>query len=255
MQLVEKKSILTVKKRCEYIMGGVLIAVVLISAIAINTNQSKVKAAVSDSKDSEGKNDKDNNKKKYIIVIDPGHGGFDPGKVGINKELEKDINLAIAKKLKKKLEDNNVEVIITREEDVGLYNENDTNKKRTDMKKRIDIINESGADLCVSIHQNSYTSKNVCGAQAFYYSKSKEGEELAKIIQGKIKEVVDVNNKRVAKANDDYYMLLNTKCPSVIVECGFLSNWEEATNLMDDYYQDKVADGISQGIIKYLSND
>ncbi len=192
---------------------------------------------------------------KYIVAIDPGHGGIDPGKIGINDKLEKDINLAIALKLEKLLKKQDIEVIMTRTGDVGLYQESDSNKKRADMTKRVTIINESKADLCVSIHQNSYTSQNATGAQVFYYLGSEKGKKMAEVIQKTLKEEVDSSNRRVAKSNNDYYMLINVKCPSVIVECGFLSNWKEATNLADDYYQEQLAEAICSAVLLCLSNN
>ncbi len=192
---------------------------------------------------------------KYIVAIDPGHGGNDPGKIGINDKLEKDINLAIAMKLEKLLKKQDIEVVMTRTEDVGLYQESDSNKKRADMKKRVTLINESNADLCVSIHQNSYTSQNATGAQVFYYSGSENGQKMAELIQKTLIEKVDSSNRRVAKSNNDYYMLINVKCPSVIIECGFLSNWKEATSLADDYYQEQLAEAICSAVLLCLSNN
>ena len=95
-------------------------------------------------------------KEMPVVVIDAGHGGTDPGKVGVDGSLEKDINLAVAKRLKTYLEQDDIRVIMTRETDTGLYSDTDSRKKMADMKKRCEIIEESGADLVVSIHQNSY---------------------------------------------------------------------------------------------------
>lgn len=188
------------------------------------------------------------------VVIDAGHGGFDSGKVGINNALEKDINLSIAKKLKVFLEENDIEVIMIREEDEGLYESTDRNKKIADMKKRVSIINESKAIMAVSIHQNSFTSEREKGAQVFYHQKSEEGKRLAETIQKQIKTSMKDNNRRVAKANDSYYMLKQTECPLVIVECGFLSNGQEAELLCDEYYQEKMAWSIHIGIMTYINS-
>ena len=108
-------------------------------------------------------------KTKVTIVIDPGHGGRDPGKVGVNGALEKDVNLAIALKLKDLLEQNDINVIMTRTEDIGLYSETDSNKKRVDLNKRVEIINNSDAAFAISIHQNSFSQENVKGAQVFHH--------------------------------------------------------------------------------------
>ena len=186
------------------------------------------------------------------IVIDPGHGGRDPGKVGVNHSLEKDINLSIAFLLKDLLEEDGNTVIMTREGDVGLYSESDSNKKRADLNKRVDIIHSSGADLAISIHQNSFTQDYVRGAQVFYYAKSEQGKRLAELIQEQIKVTLGDGNHRKAKANTNYYMLTKTECPLVIVECGYLSNPTEAALLMDEEYQEKLAIGIQSALYLFL---
>lgn len=188
-----------------------------------------------------------------VVVIDAGHGGDDPGKVGIDGSLEKDINLQIAKKLRTYLEQSDVEVVMTREEDVGLYEADDTRKKMADMKKRCEIIEESGADLVVSIHQNSYHEENVSGGQVFYYKSSEKGKKLAEILQKRFDYVLGDQNRRLAKANGNYYLLLHVKNPIVIVECGFLSNRKEAAMLQEEEYQDKLAWTIHMGILEYLN--
>ena len=190
--------------------------------------------------------------KDIVIVIDAGHGGIDPGKVGVNNILEKDINLSIAMKLKNLLEQQDIQVVMTREEDIGLYSDADKNRKRADLNQRIKIIQESNPDFAVSIHQNSYTEEYVKGAQVFYHSQSLEGKKLAELLQTQIVSTINDGNHRKAKSNSSYYMLKHTECPLVIVECGFLSNNEEATKLTEDDYQDKMALGILQGIMQYI---
>ena len=192
------------------------------------------------------------NSEKNVIVIDPGHGGGDPGKVGVDGSLEKDINLAISQYLKKELQDKNYKVIMTREKDTGLYDESDTNKKIADLHKRIEIMNQSDVKLVVSIHQNSYHEEYVKGAQVFYYGNSGDAERLAELIQTRLKEGVDPENNRQAKANESYYLLKKTSIPVVIVECGFLSNWEEAKLLQEEEYQNRIAWAVAMGTIRYL---
>lgn len=188
---------------------------------------------------------------KAVIVIDPGHGGFDPGKVGVGQSLEKDINLAIAKKLNDLLADSGYTVYMTRTEDVALCQGDESSKKLTDMKNRVAMIEEVKPSLVVSIHQNSY-SAGTKGAQVFYHSSSEEGKRLAGILQQTIKESIGDDNHRVEKANDSYYMLRKVTCPLVIVECGFLSNPEEEALLKDENYQKKMAEGIAEGIENFL---
>jgi len=189
------------------------------------------------------------------IMIDVGHGGFDSGKVGVNGELEKDINLQIALKLKKTLEDQGMSVIMTREEDKGLYDEGASNKKAQDLQRRCDLINEKKPLMTISIHQNSYTSPQIKGAQVFYYTTSAESQKLAEIIQKTLIEQVDPDNHREAKPNDSYYMLKRTSSVIVIVECGFLSNPEEAAKLTDEEYQQKLVEAICQGAFQYMEKD
>ena len=190
---------------------------------------------------------------KICVVIDAGHGGIDPGKVGINGAQEKDVNLSIALKVKKFLEANDVQVVLTRDTDEGLYDADSTNKKVQDMKQRVSLIEETDPVVTVSIHQNSYPEEYVHGAQVFYYETSVEGKKLAEILQNRLVETVDPENKRQIKANDSYYLLKKTPTPIVIVECGFLSNQTEAEKLCSDYYQEKVAWAIHLGILQYLN--
>ena len=184
----------------------------------------------------------------------PGHGGRDPGKVGVNDSLEKDINLSIAKKLKSLLELNDIKIIMTREEDIGLYSDSDPNKKRADMSNRLDVIQSNHADLAVSIHQNSFTEEYVKGAQVFYHVRSPQGKKLAEIIQAQLKDTIKDGNHRKAKSNDSYYMLKKTECPLVIVECGYLSNVNEAGLLLKDEYQEKMAWGIHLAIMQFIND-
>lgn len=191
---------------------------------------------------------------KICVVVDAGHGGVDPGKVGINGALEKDINLKIAEALKKYLEADDIEVVMTRESDEGLYDAHASNKKVQDMKRRIELIDEVKPVITVSIHQNSYPEEYVHGAQVFFYSGSAEGQKLAEIVQAQLVARADPENKRKVKANDSYYLLKKTGIPIIIVECGFLSNSAEAEKLCDEDYQERVAWAIHMGIMQYLNN-
>lgn len=193
--------------------------------------------------------------KKICIVVDAGHGGSDPGKVGVNDALEKDINLALALKLKDLLEQKEIEVVLTRDSDAGLYPSDATNKKASDMQKRCEIITDANPLFTISLHQNSYPSADVKGAQVFYYGQSTKGEALANILQDSLVSRVDPDNRRVAKANESYYLLKKTPTPTVIVECGFLSNPAEADLLLDTDYQDKLARAIYMGILEYLEKE
>ena len=188
-----------------------------------------------------------------VIVVDAGHGGADPGMVGIGDLEEKGINLAIAQELKELLEKDGYQVVMTREEDKGLYQEGSSNKKAQDMQNRCALIAEEKPAVSVSIHQNSYHENSIFGGQVFYYKTSQKGKVLAQILQKRFDYVLGDANKRMAKANDNYYLLLHVKQPIVIVECGFLSNKKEAAKLEQEDYQDQMAWTIHMGIMEYLN--
>lgn len=190
-----------------------------------------------------------------VVVIDAGHGGFDPGKVGINGAEEKKINLQISLLLEQFLEAAGFQAELTRTTDDGLYQESDSRKKAADMKARIQIIEEKAPIFAVSIHQNSFTQESSCGAQVFYYQTSEDGKKLAETLQTTLKEILADGNHREIKANDSYYLLKNSPCPMVIVECGFLSNAREAELLVSEEYQQKIAWAICSGIVKYCREE
>ena len=191
--------------------------------------------------------------RQRCIVIDAGHGGDDPGKEGINGALEKDIKLQIAQKVQKYLEYEGIQVVMTRTDGAGLYDSGAENKKVQDMKRRIIMIEEAAPVMTVSIHQNSYPEEYVKGAQVFYYKDSAESQEAAEIMQESLRERLDTENKREAKANGSYYLLKKTSSPVIIVECGFLSNSGEAAKLSEDDYQERVAWAVFMGIMRYLN--
>ena len=159
----------------------------------------------------------------------------------------------IAKKLEKLLISSDVNVIMTRTTDTGLYSASSSSKKKEDMKNRTDLMNKAHADCVVSLHQNSYPEESIDGAQVFYYTGSKQGQQLAKQLQTRLVSHVDPENHRIEKPNDTYYLLKHVSAPIVIVECGFLSNWEESKKLVDDAYQQKLAWAIHLGILQYLN--
>lgn len=181
------------------------------------------------------------------------HGGIDPGKIGINGAEEKDINLAITQRVRQYLEAQDIVVVMTRETEDGLYDEDASNKKVQDMKRRIAQIEEAAPVLTVSIHQNSYPEEYVHGAQVFYYQNSTQGQQLAEKLQESLVQRLDPENHRQIKANNSYYLLKKTGTPIVIVECGFLSNRAEAEKLCTEEYQDKVAWAIQMGILQFLA--
>lgn len=192
---------------------------------------------------------------RKTVVIDPGHGGSDPGKIGVNGEKEKDINLELALMLRNKLEKKGITVIMTREEDRGLNDENTENRKVQDLQRRVEMIHEKQPDCVVSIHQNSYSDSEIKGAQVFYYEDSAEGKILAEILQKTLCKQVDPENHRQAKGNTTYYLLKRTDVPLVICECGFLSNPQECLLLTQEEYQEQVTDAIVSGLLEYLEKE
>lgn len=190
----------------------------------------------------------ENNNTQKIILIDPGHGGIDGGAKSKNGTIEKNINLLISIKLKKSLEDAGYIVYMTREEDSQL-----ASKKAKDLSSRCEMKKETKCDVFISIHQNMFPQANCFGAQVWYASND-VSKLLAESIQSSLKETVDDNNKRVAKAAKDQYKILRDgyEGASILVECGFLSNYEEEQRLQTDEHQDKIVKGITNGINKYF---
>lgn len=225
----------------------ILICLVAVSGYMSLKNRSSMANEMKDNMALETKGGK-------VIAVDPGHGGFDPGKIGVNNALEKDINLAVSLKLKELLEKQGYEIVLTREADEALHAEGENGSKQEDMKRRVDVINEAKAVLAVSIHQNSFTQESSHGAQVFYHPQSEEGKKLALVMQETIKEMIADDNHREAKSNDSYYILRKTEGLVIIIECGFLSNYKEAELLITEDYQNKMAEAICAGLVKYLDN-
>ena len=182
-----------------------------------------------------------------VIILDAGHGGWDPGKTGTQGDNEKNINLQIAQKLKQYLEQGGAVVYMTRNSDEALGE-----KKGEDMNERKSIANESEGEIFISIHQNAFPKGSAKGAQVFYHKQSQEGKKLAEEIQKSLKKYVDDENIREVKENTNYYILKKTELPSALVECGFLSNLEEEKKLNTEEYQQKVAWAIYVGIMNYF---
>lgn len=188
-----------------------------------------------------------------LILVDAGHGGSDPGMIGVGGLEEKGINLSISLLLRDTLEKSGYSVIMTREEDKGLYDSSAANKKAQDMQRRIAMIREHMPVLSVSIHQNSYHDAGVHGPQVFYYESSVEGKKLAEAVQSSLNDLLEVDRPREVKGNTSYYLLKRSSGTLVIVECGFLTNPEEAQKLQTKEYQEKVAAAVSEGIRTYLN--
>lgn len=187
---------------------------------------------------------------KYTIVIDAGHGGIDGGSVGkTTKVSESSLNLEYARCLKKMLSDFGFNVVMTRENENGLYSPLAQNKKKDDMKKRKEIIEKSNADFVISIHMNSYTSSSV-GAQVFYGKDNEPSKVLAQSIQDYF--IKNLSEARHEIKIGDYYILNAINVPSVLVECGYLSNPKEEKLLISDEYKKEVCYSILLGVLNYL---
>ena len=184
---------------------------------------------------------------KKVVVIDAGHGGWDPGKIGKNDTLEKDINLAIAEDLQALLELGGATVFLTRADDNAL-----ADRKNADLTARANMPTDMKADIFISIHQNSFGNAGVSGAQAFYYDGSEESQRLAEAVQGRIRGWLDTENRKEAKADSSYFLLKKTQTPAVIVECGFLTNEGDALKLVQENYQERVAWAVYLGVLDYF---
>ncbi len=192
-------------------------------------------------------------KNNIKIVLDAGHGGVDNGVCGINTGVkESEINLAVVKKLQKYLEDAGMSVVLTRNSDAGLYGIATKNLKKRDMQKRKEIIEKAEPHLVVSIHMNEYTTTTRRGAQVFYKKDSLEGKKLALSIQDSFNDMKE-SLRDFSPLIGDYFILNCSDFPSVIAECGFLSNPEEEALLVTEEYQDDIAYAVFKGIVGYLS--
>ncbi len=194
------------------------------------------------------------NPSQKTVIIDAGHGFPDGGAVSQSGIKESEINLEIAKRLKKLLSKNKVRVIMTRN-DKNSLSTSQTNNKRDDLNKRTHIRENSNADLFISIHLNHFGESKYRGAQVFYSENNPENKELAQKIQTKLIELADPENTRGIKSTNSIYILKNSSIPSALAECGFLSNPEEAQLLSTPKYQDKIAKALYLGIMDYLEGE
>lgn len=190
------------------------------------------------------------------IVLDAGHGGIDGGVVGKNTGVkESDINLSITLQLKDVLTDMGFDVTLTRKTEAGLYGTPTKGFKRRDMQQRKEIIENTDPMLVVSIHQNYYPAQSSRGAQVFYNKDNEKSERLAKILQEDLNNLYKSDGAKGRKASaGQYFMLECTPRPSVIVECGFLSNAADEDMLTSNVGQKRLAETIAAGVMRYLSD-
>lgn len=183
-----------------------------------------------------------------VVVVDAGHGAEDPGTMYGNI-YEKDINLKISLALEKVLTKYGASVILTRDADYDLSTPNTNHRKKSDFDNRIKLINESKADLYLSIHLNYLTSSAYKGAQVFY---NKDNEALAKVMQNHLNKELNAN-REVKKIPSSTYMYNKLNIRGVLIECGFLSNASERNLLQSSKYQEKIARSIADALVKYYS--
>ncbi len=189
-----------------------------------------------------------------VILVDPGHGGYDGGARAQDSGLwEKEINLAVALQVEKALTARGASVTLTRREDVALCDESTASgsKKRQDMERRVALGEEIGADMVLSIHMNEYRDRNQSGPQVFYRQESEESRLLAGCMQAALISALSPPKERAALAGD--YFILRLPVPSVLIECGFISNSAEEKLLLDAAYQARLGEAVAQGVMDYLS--
>ncbi len=191
-----------------------------------------------------------------IPVIDAGHGGPDGGAVSRTGSQESGINLFIAKKLELICRLYGVPAHMTRREDISLHDASTDSlrqKKNSDLKNRVKLVNSLDHVLLISIHQNSFPDSRYKGAQVFY-SRHTLSKPLSELIQSYLRTALDADNKRVP-ARSDAYLIEQVSCPAVLVECGFLSNVEEAAQLAQDAYQTRIAMSVAASYFSFSAQD
>ena len=190
-----------------------------------------------------------------VIVLDAGHGGLDSGAVGKSGVLEKDVNLSIVKHLREMLELSGFNVVVTRDEDISIYDagvEGIRNQKLSDMDNRLKIVQSYPDSIFLCIHQNNYTDPQYFGGQMFYNNNNPNNRTLAQIMQNRFAVLQEGNDREIKLSGDELFLLKSNKHPSLMIECGFLSNPEEEARLATTEYQQQVAFSIYCGVLEYI---
>lgn len=231
-------------KRSEYLWGVISIAVILIVLIlcafltnrAVNTYSTYV-----------------HERNAHCIVIDAGHGGVDGGAISCTGVYESQINLQISLRLNDLLQLLGYRTRMIRTEDISVYTTGDTisEKKISDLKERVRIINKTNNAVLISIHQNYFQDTRYSGAQIFF---AEESQDFAMLVQSQFLSTLNPSSKRKCKKTDGIYLMEHIHCPGILVECGFLSNQAEESNLRDPSYQKKITCVIACATSQYLSN-
>lgn len=192
---------------------------------------------------------------KPIVVLDAGHGGLDSGAVGVTGVLEKNINLSIVLALREMLEMSGFQVVLTRDQDISIHDPDVTgirNQKLNDMDNRLEIIQSYPDSIFLCIHQNNYTDPQYFGGQMFYNNNNPNNRTLAQIMQNKFAVLQPGNDREIKLSGDELFLLKSNQNPSLMIECGFLSNPDEEAKLSTWEYQQKVAFTIYGGLMEYL---
>lgn len=190
-----------------------------------------------------------------IIVLDAGHGGLDSGAVGKSGLLEKDVNLSVVKHLREMLEMSGFQVVVTRDEDISIYDagvEGIRNQKLSDMDNRLEIVQSYPDSIFLCIHQNNYTDPAYFGGQMFYNENNPDNRTLAQIMQNRFAALQDGNDREIKLSGSELFLLKDNKNPSLMIECGFLSNPEEEALLATTEYQQKIAFSIYCGVLEFI---
>lgn len=190
----------------------------------------------------------------YVVVIDAGHGGVDGGSVGKNSGVyERDLNLTFAFNLQKQLNEIGIKTVLTRKDNKGLYDKHAVNLKKSDMLARKNIITETNPNAVVSLHMDSFPLSSCVGAQAYYKKNNESGKVLSNCVQKQLSSVLENSKQKKKGKVGDYYIVNCTDIPSVLVECGFLSNSQEENLLQSKEYQTKVCYAIMCGVIDFFN--
>ncbi len=190
-----------------------------------------------------------------VIVLDAGHGGLDSGAVGKSGVLEKDVNLSVVKHLREMLEMSGFQVVVTRDEDISIYDagvEGIRNQKLSDMDNRYEIVQSYPDSIFLCIHQNNFTDPAYFGGQMFYNDNNPDNRTLAQIMQNRFAALQDGNDREIKLSGNELFLLKDNKNPSLMIECGFLSNPEEEALLATTEYQQKLAFSIYCGVLEFI---
>ena len=240
----KRKAGARLRNACNTLLVGILVCIVGVFAARLVDHSAKEHAAQPNGAEAMGA---ETPARAYTVVVDAGHGGVDGGAVGSKTGVvEAGLNLTVALCLRDALEEAGVTVLMTRTDENAL-----ADSKRSDMQARRKIMNTEGVDLVVSVHMNRFTDPSVSGPMAFYMKGSAEGQRLAELVIAAVCEAV---GRPVRSANPgDYFVIRESPAPSVLVECGFLSNAEDEALLQTEAHQQKLARAIAKGVLAYLA--